>query len=386
MKILAVIIGGNSIANYGIIKHSLNSDENNKILPKVDKVALIYTNGTKKTAESFKKLLNKEVEFIDIDLKDKERSLKDVEKIVAKKLNEYENIEFIHLNYTGGTKSMAIGTFLAIDNFDNVKNKIFSDIGFDKKLYLKRGEVYPENGRIIDNLDIKIDEILKLSDKKYSELLNIEYNYDNKFSEFYNKEFAKFLLNKSLKNEKEFFEKVWDKNFKELKLMNWKLSLTDAPINFDLETISNKKLERLQKFIKGLWLEDYLFEFLNENRKKINFDNIVMNLEKKENKKSLVEIDIVLSKGYDLYLFSCTTGYKKPNVKGKVFEAYKRSEDLGGIGAKSVVVSLADENTIKQIYNDDSYTYVGKKSPELIGKEELLDEEKLLNKLKEIIQ
>jgi hypothetical protein len=382
MKILAVIIGGNSIANYGIIKHSLNSDENNKILPKVDKVALIYTNGTKKNAESFKKLLNKEVEFIDIDLKDKERSLKDVKKIVATKLNEYENIEFIHLNYTGGTKSMSIGTFLAIDNFDNVKNKIFSDIGFDKKLYLKRGEVYPENGTIIDNLDIKIDEILKLSDNNKK----IEYNYDNKFSEFYNKEFAKFLLNKSLKDEKEFFEKVWDKNFKELKLMNWKLSLTDAPINFDLETISNKKLEKLQKFIRGFWLEDYLFEFLNENRKKINFDNIVMNLEKKENKKSLVEIDIVLSKGYDLYLFSCTTSYKKSDVKGKVFEAYKRSEDLGGIGAKSVVVSLADENTIKQIDNDDSYTYVGKKRPELIGKEELLDEEKLLNKLKEIIE
>jgi len=377
MKILVLLVGGNPISNYGITKHSLQNDKNHKILPKFDKIALVYTDSSKQNADNFKKLLSSQVSFIDINIKDKARSLGDVEKIIKSNL-ENEEIDFIHLNYTGGTKSMSIGAYLAVDSLD-VKEKVFSDIGMDKKLYLKRGDVYPENGTIIDTIEIRIDEILALN--------NINATYSKEYSKFYNKEFARFLLDKSINDVESFFKNLWDKDFKELKGMDWKSSLKEAKINFDLNEISNKKLQKLQKFIKGLWLEDYLFDFLTKYKKEINFDDVVMNLEKKdENNKTLVEMDIVLTKGYDVYLFSCSTGYKKGDIKHKALEAYKRSEDIGGIGAKSITVSLADKKTIKAIYKDDIDTYIGKNKPDLIGREELENEELLLQRLKEIIK
>lgn len=377
MKILVTIVGGNPIANYGIIKHSLNNDKNHPDLPNFDKVALIYSNDTKGKAENFKNLL-KEIEFIDIDIKDYARSVSDIEKIVKDTLKNYD-IDFIHLNYTGGTKSMSIGAFLAVNDLD-IKEKVFSDIDMkEKKLYLKKGEIYPENGNIIDNIKMQIDEILRLNSFD-------KFNYKTELSEFYNEKFAKFLLDKCLNDEKNFYKDLWDKNFKELKKMNWKKSLENAPIHFDINSLSNKKLEKLQKFIKGLWLENYVFDFLNKNKKNIGFDNCVINLEIIKEKNTQTEIDIAVNKGYDLYIFSCTTGYKKNDVKQKAFEAYKRSEDLGGIGAKAVTVSLATKETIEKIKEDDIKTYTGRNKPDLIGREELLDENKLLNKLKEIIR
>jgi len=373
MKILILIIGGNPISNYGIIKRSLLNDKDDSILPKVDKVALIYTEQTKKSADNFKTLF-KEVEFIDINIKDKARSLKDIEQIVKSTLKK-EKITFLHLNYTGGTKSMSIGAYLAANSL-NVEHKIFSDIGMDKKLYLKRGDVYPRNGTIIDNLTIKVEEILKLN--------GINASFKTKNSEFYSREFAKFLMDKSINDVKKFFEDLWDKDFKELKELNWSKSLKNAPINSD--NISNKKLKPLQKFIKGLWLEEYLFDILSEYKKEIGFDDIAINLEIKDNNQTQVEIDLVLTKGYDVYIFSCTTAAKKGVIKQKAFEANLRAEQLGGIGAKPVLVSLADSDTLYDLVEKDMKFYIGKRKFEALGKSEIEDKDKLLNRLKEIIK
>jgi len=94
-------------------------------------------------------------------------------------------------------------------------------------------------------------------------------------------------------------------------------------------------------------------------------------------------VDIVATKGYNVYLFSCTTAYKKNIVKTKFFEAEKRATQIGGIGAKAVLVSLYDDSKIEE---DDMKTYVGRAKVSSIKRTELLDKVLLEDKLKEIFR
>jgi len=52
------------------------------------------------------------------------------------------------------------------------------------------------------------------------------------------------------------------------------------------------------------------------------------------------EIDVIVIKGYEMFLISCTTSQEIRFVKQKAFEALYRAEQLGGEHAKIVVVSL----------------------------------------------
>ena len=68
----------------------------------------------------------KNVNFLDVDIKDKARDINVIETQVAKSLDNLE-LNSIHLNYTGGTKSMGIGAFLSVEKHKSQK-KYFTDI------------------------------------------------------------------------------------------------------------------------------------------------------------------------------------------------------------------------------------------------------------------
>ena len=149
MRLLTLIIGGNPISNYALIKYFKNE---------FDKFVLIHTTKTKTLSNNFEKLLD--VDFIQIDIEDKERDLNFVKNRVFEQLKNL-NPSFIHLNYTGGTKSMSIGTFLAVEELE--VEKLYSDIDFaTNKLFLDSGEIIPKEGSIADNVAVSIDEFALL--------------------------------------------------------------------------------------------------------------------------------------------------------------------------------------------------------------------------------
>jgi hypothetical protein len=354
-------MGGNPISNYALIKYFRNE---------FDKFVLIHTTKTETISNNFEKLLN--VEFVKINIKDKER---DLNFIKDKVINQLKNLNpsFIHLNYTGGTKSMSIGTFLAIEELE--VEKVYSDIDFaSKKLFLASGEIIPKEGSVADNVEVTIDEFALLNSLEIM-------GKQSKNSAFYDEKFCNFLLDKCINSQEVFYENLWDKDKQYLKKLNWRDSLKDISLNCELD-LSNNQLKKLQKFIKGVWLEEYIFAQLLELKDELKISDIAWNVNIK-NRKNEFEVDIIVTKGYKVYLFSCTTDYKKSMIKNKFFEAEKRATQIGGIGAKSILVSLYnDEDDIK----NEMQGYVGREQVDTLTRKHLLNKKLLQNALKKIFE
>lgn len=395
MNILILLIGGNSIANYALIEYFKHKKEGE--IPSFDKVVLIYTDRTESIANNIK-LLQKDVEFEDINLKEHFRNLKKIKELVLNKLKEIGSIKSIHLNYTGATKPMSIGSFLAVQEFDiDEKDKIYSDISPETyKLTLKRGTIYPKNGSLLDNVGIKIKEFYLLNNLQEPKL-------KDKNSEIYEEKLCSFLLEKCLKDEEDFYEDLWDlndlwilsndedkrekikkenSNRKYAYNFNWKESLKGI-IDTDRYN-SKKKFKKLQRFIKSDWLEEYLFATLNEIRDIAHITDLGWNVEAKNRYNRTFELDVVATKGYNIYVFSCTTD-KKAHIKQKAFEADIRAEQIGGIGAKPILVSLADSEGTKNV-KDEMHFYAGKKSFDALGTDDIKDNDMFKERLIEMLK
>ena len=364
MNLLILLIGGNPIANYALIEYF---NQNGDItIPKCDKVLLIHTNFSEDMAENIKKLKSS-VDFELLNLEDRENSLKYIQNSILKKLNSIESIDSIHLNYTGGRKPMSLGAYLAVDEYKKC-HKIYSDISPKTyKLTLFDGSSYPLEGSISSNIDISIKDFYTLHGLK-----DIKFQKEN--SEFYSEEFCMFLLEQNTNNEKEFYEKLWDLN--SIKELAWRESIKE----FIKEDISNKKLSKLQKFIRGNWLEEYLFVTLEEIKHQIGITDLAWSVEAKHKGKDF-EVDVVAIVGYKSFVFSCTTD-KKAHIKQKAFEAIIRSRQLGGIGSKTILVSLTDKEGVEGV-KQDSYT---ERSFEALGIEDIGDKTKFKQRLEKIFK
>ena len=66
------------------------------------------------------------------------------------------------------------------------------------------------------------------------------------------------------------------------------------------------------------------------------------------------EVDLVAVFGYQLVLISCTVDDGRDLVKQKAFEAMHRARQMGGDGARAVMISLAkDPGDIERDLMDD---------------------------------
>jgi len=362
MDLLVLLIGENNVSNYALMKFFQKEDEF-----KFDKVMLVYTKQTQNNAEYIKNLSN--VDFIDLNVEDVKDYFLEVKNLIKTKLENLD-INKLILDFTGGLKSMSLGAYLAVDEID-IENKYISYVTFERKkskIVLKRGEEFKLN----ENLSIEeiagVHGVFDLKSK-------------DKNSEFFNYKNVKFLLSKIENEEKEFFIDLWDK--KDLKNRNWIDSIKDVDFNVDLFSLSNRKLKKLQNYIKGEFLEEYIFALLKEIQKEINLHEIKWNV--KQGQDAKFEVDVVVSKNNNLYLFSCTSDKSKSRVKQKGFEAKDRAKKIGGIYARTILVSCVSKKEREKLKID----LIDKKDKvlvDLIMFEDLLDKEKLKQILKQIIE
>jgi len=56
-------------------------------------------------------------------------------------------------------------------------------------------------------------------------------------------------------------------------------------------------------------------------------------------RQAIMEIDAAAIRGYQAFLFSCSTEYDNKPLKGKLFEGYVRARQLGGDEARIALVS-----------------------------------------------
>jgi len=404
---LILIIGTNPLPNYVVLKYFLDTKRINKIYL----IHSEYNNnqvGTFNYAERIKKLVNEQipnliplsdissVNKINQDLKKK---LKKNLKYESKELN-ISNNEIIHLNYTGGTKLMAIHIYNFINN-EISKERYHKQYSYldarNFRIFYDDGSCEPTGKKDLrEYVKLNISTMLKLH-------LYEEYNCEESLSFKYVLEKIKNLiindkindLFKFVKDIKplyeefkknKFLEKVNDPCFQEhinafnaisdeiLEILN--AFPPDKRLNKDgkkqiwipderiTKNFFKNRVKYSLKYLDGVWLEDYVY---NELKLKLNDyseeqGNIGHSLRARKkdeldpNNYVEFELDIFLINGYQLIGISITTENKKGLCKLKGFEIIHRVRQIGGDEAIAVLITALDDDKKLELKEDLFYS------------------------------
>ena len=395
MKDLIILVGTNPLPCYLSARYlwdTLNKDEIKNIYfmcsaenPKI---------GQAGTYEIGERIQNKLKEgFSDIKNKIMLRKVEDVrnKREIACKVKEI-NAEDIHLNYTGGTKSMAV--FFYEECMKNRSNFSSSYLDSHSNRMVRNGDIDNDDDlrkryklSLLDianlhNIVIKYGE----NNPDYKDVLNIFDEYiENKEIEFFLDEYNKFK--KQIDNvaedsrESSHYEQIID----QLQLSKLKKVWDKLPASL---TSFQKKLE----FLDGKWFEYWIYNLLVDDK---DTEEITYYFDVKRQSNSEFQIDICAVYGYQLTVISVTTSKRKGIIKLKVFEAFHRAIQVGGDEAKIIQLSLLPNNsvinkneTLKDVMIQDIKTDIGslKSNFLFLGLDDIYEgKEKLRNKIKSYI-
>lgn len=378
MNALILLIGSNPLPNYIVAKYLTGIEEDIEAkLIKPDLIILVHTTETERFARQIQSVLNllADIKIEEIKLEENGRKPKIIRKKIIEKLDEIKSknkINSIHLNYIGGTKTMAVQTVKAVEEW--LKDKmdtdfVLSDVDprIHKIIISENGIGFPKTRCLLDIVKLTTAELLKLHGMKIRDHGKSELEIDESdLIEFCRQLLEKYKsdearnFNKKLRSISGEFDrvKIKDEDDKETeqiinnseKILNIKKEIMDQlPILKKIVfTASNPNIFFI-KFVTGGWLEQLVQRSLIHLKPTIYpAVNEVRCGVKAEYEKRSTEIDVIAIQGYQLYLFSCTTSNKISDVKHKAFEAIYRAEQLGGEHAKVIIVC-----TLFNDYNND---------------------------------
>lgn len=366
--------------------------------------------GTGEYAENIKKVLKREFDERDLffemvalsEVSSADSIVNDLEK---KLVSRVMNRDFaIHLNYTGGTKSMAVHVYRYLEH--NYKNNItFS--------YLdgRRYKLLWDNNKIISKdlrkeIPLSLSNLIKLHNykkkneeaplpqdyypvlEKFENLINsdrlteyLSWKKDHIRNKYYSgKDFIdkpnKFLKQNSLVKNNQNKKQLDPENVKKFKqefknktprlihdllsALPKEKSILDGEGNLWIpdNTITNAIFkERLaftiSDFLDGKWLEHYVYmvikkEIQKDNVLKIDFSQGIINIDSnwriiKPGPVKDFEVDVIIVNGYQVCGISCTTDRSEGTCKQKGFEIIHRTRQMGGDEALSVLVTCLDD-------------------------------------------
>lgn len=427
MNVLVCLIGSNPLPNYVVSKYLLMNDRKDSAeIPVPDKVIFLHSTKTEKYANNIRNKLEQKEKVRLVSLWENERDQGIIRSTIFQELDQLDNIKSIHLNFTGGTKPMSVHSYAAV--YEYVKNKNISITSSDidpktNRIKLDNGNQYISSN-LRDKIIISIKDVLELHDMEIDEHVsgNIGYKditYDINIERLKNniikeRNFYSIIYSIIDKFEKEQKKKyntndsfpkrkfIKDNNNKEKMILlgkaynstilrDFKKLSPDFPFN-GIEEMNSKEFIEFLEFIKGKWLEDYIQYKILQVKDQYAINEVVRSLEAHYAKRPC-EIDVVAIKGYEMYLFSCTTSNKIKTVKGKAFEVMYRSNQLGGDHSKAIIVNLMpdkssneyNKNNNKELEKDLS-SFDAKTKIYIIGYDDIKDEKKLDLKLKQIFQ
>lgn len=418
MNVAIFTVGSNPLPIYVVAEYLLMDQRQDKsTFPKPDYIIFVYTDETKpiyqKLTKKIRKKINHRVTIDDVNLGDKERDQYTVVESVKSKLsllNSSHGISSLHLHYTGGTKPMSVYSYFAVKELAEEQNikPIFSDLHPDEAT-LVVGQVCSDDLRNDVRLDVK--EILQLHGMDIENAGTESFVFPELDMLSFAKKMVPLLKKKDLVWEKidsmkRALERYRENHGRKLNLskdkireqqQNFKIinSAIDKlmPVNWNQVSNNPALFTTFIEFIHGKWLEDYLLYHLQQLRDQLKITDLKKSVEAKYEARPC-EIDIIAMKGYQLYLFSCTTSSDIKIVKGKAFEAIYRADQLGGSHARVIVVSmLPGKNRSSSLVNLEelekdlsSFDAKFNKKCKLIGCEDLLEQNKLQDKLYEVFK
>ncbi|SNX54963.1 DUF1887 family protein [Thermoanaerobacterium sp. RBIITD] len=408
MNVFIALIGSNPLPIYAVLNYLLNdSREDKKELPCPDVALCVYSRDTYKYFKNIEKLIGNKLKFEQIDLGLYERDPKTIKENINEKLsslNEKDSIQSIHLNYTGGTKVMSVISYNEVKNYckNNNIECIFSDLDpkTNKINVIANDDTevkkYPFDGDLRDYIKVKASTLFKLHNMEANEdILDGKLYFPKIDIDTFSKK-ALDLLNKNNQDFKNAYNQL-NEEINKIKNNNGDFNklkeiFGDIIPYKDLKSVDNEQLISLKEFLDGKWLEDYILQHLKNIKDDVKIDNLYKSVKVKYNNREC-EVDVIAIKGYCTYLFSCTISQKIKIIKEKAFEAIYRANQLAGEHAKVIVVSpissdkSKENNNLEELKKDlSSFDAINNKNVEYLSIDNLIDTEKLENKLKSVFQ
>ncbi|TXT67226.1 MAG: hypothetical protein BAJALOKI1v1_150026 [Promethearchaeota archaeon] len=350
-------------------------------------------------------------------------------------LEQTPNISSIHFNYTGATKSMMLSGYSqckelseAMEEDEQHFKLILSDLTprtFFLKLLIEEfpnGQVFsielpePIQNNILNDLrdliTLSLEDILELHSIEITNI-NLDHNYlyrTDKIIELIEIKLFDYHipLNWQIHMERliDQFENPQNLNV-EIPILTQIRNLLNLLVNTNIEytipllingfdnaedlLIENEVMENLMEddefrerlwelteLITGRFFEDYIYEIIKERNLEISvLSYIYKNVDAETLNRRPMEFDVVIIKGYQLFIVSVTTSVDPELVKEKAFEVHHRAIQIGGDGAKGIVISLLDhlqdneaeeERVIVSHLNDDFKKLIGQGKLKIYGR------------------
>lgn len=408
---LVLLIGTNPLPNYVAAKYYIKC---NAALQKIwlvhsEKNTGIKQQGTYELACNIKDVITEEfgsqIKFGYVSLVDVGFARDIAQDIKGKLISKLDRVrgEAVHLNYTGGTKTMAVHVYRTLEKELGL-NCTFSYLnGRDFKMRHDDGHITTDLRR---EINISLSALMKMHGyEKLEEQNNPEWpdtisefskiietgNLDQYLTwkrkvirsryysggEFITKK-AAFIKHNKLgdhgrsdpervkQHQKELLEKTPDQVMALLKSIPPEYALLDqdgefwVPVDDCGNKYYNKRLKKtIADYLDGKWLESYVYSVLKEkmvqaeefkNKPEIPMEvNWVIIKEKREEK---FELDVIVINGYQVCGISCTTSSARGVCKEKGFEVLHRVGQIGGDEAKAVLVTCLSSAVAESVAED----------------------------------
>lgn len=410
---LFLLIGENPLPNYVAAK---------LLLTKGGIPHFIYTTNTEETAKRLAKILQNEP----IGLKPaRMRSLEGgesdafrIEEVVQQELNTITDGK-IGINYTGGTKTMAVHAYRTLhyekqgNSYQERRNIQFSyldprhlEMCIEEGSNLTRIKIDPHSIKV--DL-VKIFQIHGWAWLDKSEPIEVPESPKaaKAFANFHAdgglvKEWRNWCNDILRKNARSYKDRNKWKDEKDLQSLVLPIEMIASyePIKSALEVIGVNgntlpfqeldfpSLREACKWLDGEWLEHYVLAEVQAISSVYAIHQSASSFwirNPNNPKQTKFQFDVAFVRGYQLFAISCTTIDSKFDCKSKLFEAYIRARQLGGDEARVALVCCVDEKGVEALKTE--IINVLQPSPDsalrdhkltVFGREDLLD---LANKL-----
>ncbi|WP_445176135.1 hypothetical protein [Microcoleus sp.] len=404
---LFLLIGENPLPNYVAAK---------TLLAEGGKPYLVFTEHTQKPAERLQEALGLgENEMVSLD--NNESNASEIKNTIRAKIKEIQgnednaNKKKFGLNYTGGTKAMAVHAYQALlqprledpqaPQYKLNPEPIFSYLD-SRCLKMRIDQTSNPNPFDIpqEYLDFSLEKLFKLhgftlskppkTNVIFRELVEAFVNYKSEWQTWCSKvlrlEARKKIELGEVKNSNDAVEKIFElggwKNATELRNVALKIQELPGEITAllkqnnllddngclsipQIEQTSiipkpkkaNEYPEDICTWLEGVWLEDYVLQQLDnikrESLQECSIDQAGMSFDfDKKSNIAEFEFDVAFLRGYQLFAISCTTDTKPGLCKLKLFEAYRRAKQLGGDEARVALVCFCCSGNTKKVQND----------------------------------
>ncbi len=398
---LVLLIGSNNIPNYVTAKYLLNPErKDTKELPVPEKLVLVFSEETKKFRDSLVDSLGIGFEkIVDVHLGSDERKHSVIKQLLKQKLEANDpSISSVHLNYTGGTKAMVLAAYDAVESFcEGGKGKLYSYLDPENfKLTMNEDSQFPLRDDLRSFVKPRISEIFKLhcidagshepkkeTTREYEQFAS----RDGFFARVAGKDFQDALAtfeNKLKEPKKKYFKEEHVAIFHNLLRTENIIDCNESP--------NLSECQKVYSLVAFDWLEQAVFSALRSIQSKedtYKLDEILWNVKGFFADRDF-EIDVMALRGYQMFVFSCTSDDNLRVCKQKAFEVNYRAVQMGGEHAKSVLVCLGDNSNSKDPCIDgiekDMAQFEAAQNFSIIGREHLLDRKKLEDKIRAILR